>query len=80
MKKPTKLPRLLNEHQASVIIGLSVAWLRKARWQDNSPPFIKIGRCVRYPDNELIAWVERHELRTGTKKKPKVTTAPSPVT
>lgn len=59
-----KIPsRLLSETEASAYIGMSKSYLRKARMEGNrrnrtpAPKFIKIDRTVRYPIEELDAWL-----------------------
>jgi len=61
--------RLLNETEASAYIGMSKSYLRKARMEGNrrnrtpAPKFIKIDRTVRYPIEELDAWLGKfHRL------------------
>ena len=34
---------LLNEHDASKVIGFKVATLRKRRWSGDPPQFLKVG-------------------------------------
>jgi predicted DNA-binding transcriptional regulator AlpA len=62
---------LLCEKQAAPILGLSVAWLQRKRWEGGGPPYIKYGRAVRYKKSELLAFIEAHSRRhtsdTGTK-------------
>jgi len=64
----TNQVRYLNENEVAVIIGLSLAWLRKARLENRGPPYRKFSRAVRYPEDELYRWIERHKLRIGTSK------------
>ena len=66
-----KPPRLLREREAAFIIGFSVAWLRRSRWEGKGPPYRKVGKAVRYPEDLLVRWIELHPLRptaqqTGT--------------
>lgn len=50
---PVNLQPLLNEQQASELIGFKVATLRKRRWQGLPPRFLKVGRKVFYHSCEL---------------------------
>ena len=54
---------LLSEKQAAPILGLSVAWLQRKRWEGGGPPYIKYGRAVRYKKSELLAFIEAHSRR-----------------
>jgi len=58
-------PAYLSTIEAARVIGLSVAWFERSRWAGDGPPFIKLGRAVRYPRDELDAWM-RARLRTST--------------
>ena len=52
---------LLNEKEVSLIVGMSVPWLRKGRNRGEGIPCRKIGRAVRYHRDDVHRWVE--ELR-----------------
>ena len=56
---------LLNEHQASEVIGFAVKTLRKRRWQGLAPRFLKVGSKVFYDQNDLSAYLEAC-VRTST--------------
>lgn len=66
----TITPRLLSEKEASQYICMSRSYLRQARMDGNrenrtpAPPFIKIGRAVRYLREDLDAWLESFVRRT----------------
>lgn len=57
-------PKLLSEEQASQYICMSRSYLRQSRMEGNrenrtpAPPFIKIGRSVRYLKDDLDKWLE----------------------
>lgn len=50
----------LKDSEAAKYIGMSESWLRQARMNGNpdAPPFLKIGRAVRYLQDDLDAWLE----------------------
>ncbi len=62
--------RALSEKEASLYICMSRSFLRQARMDGNrenrtpAPPFIKIGRAVRYLREDLDAWLESFVRRT----------------
>ncbi len=58
--------RHLTEKQAAFLTGYSVYWFQRMRWQGGGPPYRKIGRSVRYPEDQLLKWLESHRLRTST--------------
>lgn len=56
--------RLLTEVETSECIGMSRSYLRQARMEGNrknrvpAPPFIKIGRSVRYRMEDIDKWLD----------------------
>lgn len=57
---------LLDQLEAAEILKKSPAWMERSRWNGSGPPFIKLGRHVRYPLDALHAWIAGHELQTST--------------
>ncbi len=63
-------PRLLSEKEASLYICMSRSYLRQARMDGNrdnrtpAPPFIKIGRAVRYDKADLDNWLNSFMKQT----------------
>jgi hypothetical protein len=55
--------RFGDEHEASRISGIPVPTLRSNRTRGGGPPFLKLGRSVRYDLDELIAWMRAHRVR-----------------
>jgi len=57
--------RALRDPEAAEYIGMSRSFLRQSRMdgvrqnRTPGPPFIKIGRAVRYLKEDLDAWLER---------------------
>lgn len=62
------LKAAIDEKEAAFYIGMSVQFLRQGRCYGNlpgrtpAPPFIKIGRSVRYLIRDLDAWLEEHRV------------------
>lgn len=65
MKHSVK-PRLISEEQAATYLGMSRQFLRKSRMDGNranhtdAPPFVRIGRLIRYSVDDLDAWIDAH--------------------
>ena len=57
-----ELPRLLSVKQASLYTGLSESTLNNARWRGDGPPYIKLGRSVRYRAKDLISYIDTREV------------------
>jgi predicted DNA-binding transcriptional regulator AlpA len=64
MKRYELAKRVLSEIETSEYIGMSRSFLRQARMDGNrdnrtsAPPFIKIGRSVRYLKEDLDQWLD----------------------
>ena len=50
--------QLLNEHQVSKMLAVSVATLRRWRLLNRGPRFIKLNSAVRYPPDDLASWLQ----------------------
>lgn len=60
-KPPTAIASLQTSKQAAAFLNVSVSWLAKARMRGEGPPFIRIGRSVRYSTATLIRWLKCRE-------------------
>jgi hypothetical protein len=52
---------------AAAYIGMFDAFLRKGRMNrdPDTPPYLKIGKAVRYLKEDLDAWLRRHRIEAG---------------
>ena len=64
-QKPTPAPTI-DEKDASAYIGMTPAYLRKARRLGKGPNYIQLGRTIRYRVRDLDAWLEQHLVKTET--------------
>jgi predicted DNA-binding transcriptional regulator AlpA len=58
--------RYLKETEVAEITGLSVHFFRKKRLKGGGPRFVKLGRAVRYSENEFSAWLAEHRPQRST--------------
>jgi hypothetical protein len=56
----------LNENQAAEFLGLSVRTLQAWRVRGGGPPYVKIGRTVRYQRHRLVDFQEQHTVTSTT--------------
>lgn len=51
--------------EAANYLGISQSWLRQARMRGrkDAPPFVRIGRAVRYRIQDLDDWLEVNKRR-----------------
>ncbi len=73
-KQPTQLinsvitPQTLTERQAAIYVGMSIPFLRQSRVDGNrtghtpAPPWLKIGRSVRYMIDDLDQWLQSNRF------------------
>jgi predicted DNA-binding transcriptional regulator AlpA len=61
---------LIDQKQAARILGLSVRTLERHRIAGTGPRFARLGRLIRYRQNDLIEWVDS-KLRNSTSELPR---------
>lgn len=57
--------RLFKPIEAAQFLGLSQSWLAKLRLSGDGPPYMKVGRQVRYSQADLMRWAAK-SLRHST--------------
>lgn len=55
---PANVAQRLNNSEAAAYLGLKAATLEKWRVVGSGPPFVKIGRLVRYRKEDLDAFMQ----------------------
>jgi predicted DNA-binding transcriptional regulator AlpA len=58
-------PDYLREPQVAEATGLAPSTLAKMRSRGGGPPFVKVGRVVRYPEDKLLEWVANRTQHSG---------------
>ena len=58
------MENLLTERQVAALLGVSISLLRKWRVsREGGPPYLKIGRAVRYSTEDLDAFVRTNRVQ-----------------
>ncbi|MEH6629610.1 MAG: helix-turn-helix domain-containing protein [Halopseudomonas aestusnigri] len=58
--------RLLNEIQASEILNMAPATLRRWRWAKRGPAFVKMSnRAVRYRQHDIDSYISANIVEAG---------------
>jgi len=52
----------LNEKQTAKVLGIAVQTLRNWRHQRKGPKYIKMGRSVRYQQDDLQEYIDRKRI------------------
>jgi hypothetical protein len=53
---------LLNERDVADLLDLSVRTLQSWRIRLAGPPFVQVGRAIRYRRRDLIAWIDANTV------------------
>lgn len=57
---------LLTPRETADRLKVSLSWLAKARMNGDGPPYIRVGRSVRYSEAALLQWMKsRQRLSTS---------------
>jgi hypothetical protein len=58
--------QLLTPKEAAQRLRVSLSWLAKARMRGDGPPYVKLGRAIRYSWDGLVEWMKsRQRLSTS---------------
>jgi predicted DNA-binding transcriptional regulator AlpA len=52
---------LLSAKEAAKLLKVSTSWLAKARMRGDGPPYIQLGRAIRYTDAAIANWVRSRQ-------------------
>jgi predicted DNA-binding transcriptional regulator AlpA len=67
-KTTTGFERLLTTREAAAFLHLSESWLAKARMRGDGPPYVKIGRSIRYREATLVQWLKSKQRLSTTEQ------------
>ena len=57
---------LLEPNEAAAFLKVSLSWLAKARMRGDGPPYLRIGRSIRYTEAALMQWMKsRRRMSTS---------------
>jgi predicted DNA-binding transcriptional regulator AlpA len=57
---------IVTAKDAARVLKVSLSWLAKARMRGDGPPYIKVGRSIRYSEAALLQWMKsRQRLSTS---------------
>jgi predicted DNA-binding transcriptional regulator AlpA len=55
---------LLTPREVAARLKVSLSWLAKARMRGDGPPYIPVGRSIRYAETSLIQWMQSQQRRS----------------
>jgi hypothetical protein len=59
----TELPPMVSRSQAAEYLGVTPQALSAMDVRGAGPTYVRIGRVVRYPREDFVAWIEAHTVR-----------------
>ena len=60
-KPPAPAMVLLTPTEAAKMLKVSLSWLAKARMRGDGPPYIPVGRSIRYIEAALVQWAKSQQ-------------------
>ena len=60
-KTATGFEPLLTAKDAADLLRLSPSWLAKARMRGDGPPYVKLGRSIRYTEKGIFQWMRSRQ-------------------
>ena len=60
-KPPAVIATLMTPNDAATVLKVSLSWLAKARMRGDGPPYIRVGRSIRYADVALVQWMKSRQ-------------------
>lgn len=66
------LPEYGTDHDVARLLDVSVDALQKWRRQKKGPPYVKVGRCVRYRLADVHAWLDGDVNRDHAARAPRI--------
>jgi predicted DNA-binding transcriptional regulator AlpA len=65
-KQELNFSPLLTAKEMAARLKVSLSWLAKARMRGDGPPFVRIGRSIRYTEAAGLQWMKsRQRLSTS---------------
>ena len=70
MAEPLASVELLNESSVAKRLHCEVKTLQAWRCRGGGPPFIRVGRLIRYCPDDVRAWIESRRVRSSSDQRP----------
>jgi excisionase family DNA binding protein len=59
---------LLTPKEAARLLKVSLSWLAKARMRGDGPPYIRVGRSIRYTEAALLQWMKSRQRQSTSEQ------------
>jgi predicted DNA-binding transcriptional regulator AlpA len=67
-KPTTPVIVLLTAKEAARLLKVSVSWLAKARMRGDGPPYLQLGRAIRYSEGALLQWMKSRTRKSTSEQ------------
>lgn len=64
---PPVEPEYMTDRQVAACVGMSPQTFRQMRCDGEGPPFITVGRAVRYRWSDVVTWFDARKVRPGAR-------------
>jgi predicted DNA-binding transcriptional regulator AlpA len=61
-KGGTEMNKVVNDQESAEMLGVAPQTLRNWRSLRKGPPYLKVGRAVRYRQEDLIAYLDKRRI------------------
>ena len=59
---------VLTAKEAAARLRVSLSWLAKSRMRGDGPPYVRIGRSIRYTVAALLRWMNSRQRRSTSEQ------------
>lgn len=66
---PVDPDALLTEVQVGQLLGLSIRTLQAWRARRAGPPFVQVGRAIRYRRSDVVSWIDANTMGSSAGRK-----------
>jgi hypothetical protein len=66
--KTNAIDPLLPPADVAKILKVSFSWLAKARMRGDGPPYIRVGRAIRYTNQALLQWMKSRQRQSTSEE------------
>jgi len=66
--KTANAPLVFTPMETANRLKVSLSWLAKARMRGDGPPYIPIGRSIRYSEAALLQWMKSRQRQSTSEK------------
>ena len=66
MREDFDRKNFLTPKETAKFLRVTVDWLQRQRMRKCGPPYLKIGHFIYYPEQALLDWLAKQEVKTDS--------------